>query len=462
MKKKLLIIDDEKSIVESLTRALMGQDFELSSSLEADKALEMIKEIVPQVVISDLKMPKLDGLQLLARIKEFNPGIQVIMITGHGTIDDAVTAMKRGAYDFIPKPFNKQEIIAIVNRAFEKAELLAENFILKEKLKQNLAPAFDMGKSRAYKALLERAGHAAASDATILLLGESGTGKEVLAQYIFMRSNRDASPFITVNCAAIPENLLEAELFGYKKGAFTGAYHDKKGRFQDANGGTLFLDEIGEMPLAVQPKLLRILQEGEINPVGGSTQKVDVRIIAATNKNLRKQVEAGLFREDLFYRLNVIPLQIPPLRLRPEDLHSLISHFLAIYGKKNKKPNLPLSAEALALMESYSWPGNVRELENAIERSVILCLGDKIMPDDLPDELRTVTESATHIFVGQGMTLDEIEMSVIQSGLKRNHGDKVKTAEELGVSLRTIYRKLDMAGPVREEDGSPRAESELG
>ena len=458
MKKKLLIIDDEKSIVESLSRALMGQEYEVSSCLEPEKALEMLKEHIPQVVISDLKMPKMDGLELLGKIKEFNSGIQVIMITGHGTIDDAVTAMKKGAYDFIPKPFNKQEIISIVNRAFEKAALLEENFILREKLKKNQAPNFDVGKSRAFKGLLDRASQAAASDATILLMGESGTGKEVLAQYIFSKSNRLTQPFVTVNCAAIPENLLEAELFGYKKGSFTGAYQDKKGRFQDANGGTIFLDEIGEIPLHVQPKLLRILQEGEVSPVGGQTQKVDVRIIAATNKNLRKQVDAGLFREDLFYRLNVIPLQIPPLRQRPEDLHSLIAYFIALYCKKNKKANLSLNADALKLMENYTWPGNVRELENAIERAVILCMGHQITPEDLPDELSATTDSAGQIYVGKGMTLEEIELSAIQIGLKRNHGDKAKTAEDLGISLRTIYRKLDMLALGRDEDAAGKLE----
>jgi two-component system response regulator HydG len=402
-----------------------------------------VKENLPPVVITDLKMPKMDGLELMQKIKEFNGNIQIIMITGHGTIDDAVTAMKQGAYDFIPKPFNKQEIIAVVNRAFEKTSLLEENFLLKEQLKKNQAPNFEWGKSRIFKTLLERGGQAAASDATILIMGESGTGKEVVAQYIFANSPRVHMPFVTVNCAAIPENLMEAELFGYKKGAFTGAYQDKKGRFQEANGGTIFLDEIGEMPLTVQPKLLRVLQEGEASPVGGATQKVDVRIIAATNKNLRKQVELGLFREDLFYRLNVIPLQVPPLRQRPEDLHSLISFFIAKYCNKNKKTNLSLSPDALRLVENYGWPGNVRELENAIERAVILCMGHQITPGDLPDELSNAGSSDMQLPIGKGMTLEEIEMTVIQNSLKKNHGDKARTAEELGVSLRTIYRKLD-------------------
>ena len=460
MKKKLLIVDDEKSIVDSMTRALTGLEMELITFQEPEKALEAIKEHVPQVVITDLKMPKMDGLEFMEKVKEHNPNIQIIMITGHGTIDDAVTAMKKGAYDFIPKPFNKQEIIAVVNRAFEKTNLLEENFLLKEKLRLNQSASFEWGKNRAFKSLIERAGQAAMSDATILILGESGTGKEVLAQHIFSNSARAHKPFITVNCAAIPENLMEAELFGYKKGAFTGAYQDKKGRFQEANGGTIFLDEIGEMPLQVQPKLLRILQEGEVSPVGGATQKVDVRIIAATNKNLRKQVELGQFREDLFYRLSVIPLQIPPLRQRPEDLHSLISHFIAKYCKKNKKNNLSISAEALRIMENYSWPGNVRELENAIERAVILCLGHQITPEDLPDELSHAHAETVQLNIGQGMTMEEIEMTVIRNSLKKNHGDKAKTAEELGISLRTIYRKMESVAAGQEGGQAVKAESE--
>ncbi len=444
MKKNLLIIDDEQSILDSLARALHGAGYELLTSTDPVKGLEMIKATVPPVVITDLKMPGMDGLTLLQRIKEFNPHIQVILITGHGSIDEAVSAMKKGAYDFIPKPFNKQEITAVVNRAFEKVSLLEENFLLKEKLRKSQGSVIDAGKNRVFKELLSRAVQAANSEATVLILGESGTGKELLATYIMSHSPRAAQPFLTVNCAAIPENLMEAELFGYKKGAFTGAYQDKKGKFQEANGGTIFLDEIGELPLGVQSKLLRVLQEGEVSPVGGTAQKVDVRILAATNKQLRKMVEAGQFREDLFYRLNVIPLLIPPLRQRPEDLPGLISFFIGKYCKKNKRDNLSVSPDALRLMEHYAWPGNVRELENAIERAVILCLGHQITVDDLPGELGSGgSDSSEPLSVTRGMTLEEIELRVIQGALKRNHEDKAKTAEELGISLRTIYRKLD-------------------
>jgi two-component system response regulator HydG len=454
MQKKLLILDDEQSILDSLSRTLADLGMELIFSSDPRKALEILKVEKPQVVLTDLKMPGMDGLEVLQRVKEYNPDIQVILITGHGSIDEAVAAMKKGAYDFIPKPFNKQEITAVVNRAFEKVSLLTENFMLREKLKK--APAnFEVGKSRAFKDLLSRSAQAANSDATILILGESGTGKEVLAGHIVQNSPRAANAFITVNCAAIPENLIEAELFGYKKGAFTGAYQDKKGRFMDADSGTMFLDEIGELPLAMQAKLLRVLQEGEATPVGGMAQKVDVRIIAATNKPLRKMVEEGKFREDLFYRLNVIPLTVPPLRQRPEDLHALILHFIAKYCKKNKRPNLSVSAEALRLMEHYAWPGNVRELENAIERAVILCLGHQITVDDLPPELSGVSEGHSHVSLTPGMTLAEVEMTLIRTTLEKNHGDKAKTAEELGISLRTIYRKLDNQGGEPKEIEKP-------
>ncbi len=450
MLKKLLILDDEQSILDSLSRTLSDLGMELVFSSDPRQAIEIVKTDGPQVVLTDLKMPGMDGLEVLQRVKEYNPDIQVILITGHGSIDEAVAAMKKGAYDFIPKPFNKQEITAVVNRAFEKVSLLAENFHLREKLKK--APAnFESGKSRAFKDLLSRSAQAANSDATILILGESGTGKEVLAGHIVQNSPRAYKPFVTVNCAAIPENLIEAELFGFKKGSFTGAYQDKKGRFMDADGGTMLLDEIGELPLAMQAKLLRVLQEGEATPVGGMAQKVDVRIIAATNKPLRKMVEEGTFREDLFYRLNVIPLTIPPLRQRPGDLHALILYFIAKYCKKNKRPNLSVSAEALRLMEHYSWPGNVRELENAIERAVILCLGHQITVDDLPPELSGASEWRATVSLSPGMTLAEVEMTLIRTTLEKNHGDKAKTAEELGISLRTIYRKLDSQTPELKE-----------
>jgi DNA-binding NtrC family response regulator len=443
MKQKLLIIDEDRSTTDALVRALHGMDLEVAAAADAAKALELARERMPQVIIASGRMPGESGNSLLSDIREFNPHVQAIFMVGPGGLDEAMAIMRNGACDIIPKPFEKRDVMAAIHRAFDKSALLQENQFLKEKLKKNQAPSFEWGKSRSFKTLLDRATQAANSDATILVMGESGNGKEVLAQHIWSNSPRAHRAFIAVNCAAVPETVLEAELFGYRKGAFAGAWQDKKGKIQEAAGGTLFLDEIAELPAGLQPKLLRVLQEGEAGAQGGGATRADVRIIAATARNLRKQVEAGQFREDLFYRLNVIPLHIPPLRQRPEDLHSMISFFIAKYCKKNKKSNLSVSAGALRLMEAYAWPGNVRELENAIERAVILCMGHQITPEDLPDELTSASDPVMPLFVGQGMTLEEIELAVIQSAMKRNHGDKAKTAEDLGISLRTVYRKLD-------------------
>jgi len=442
MNKHLVVVDDDQDVLESLTRALEDLRRDIRPFSQARDALENIRREPPAVVITDLKMPGMDGLQLLQQVKRVHPDIQVVVITGHGSIDEAVSAMKQGAYDFIPKPFKTEEILAVIGRAFEKAALLEENSLLREKLVRARPTAFETGKSAAFRELLDEAVQAASSEATILILGESGTGKEVLANYICSHSPRSPRPFVTVNCAAIPENLIEAELFGYKKGAFTGAYQDKKGRFQEAHEGTLFLDEVGELPLSMQSKLLRVLQEGEISPVGGSSQKVNVRILAATNKNLRKMVGEGLFREDLFYRLNVIPLVIPPLRDRREDLNSYIAYFLAKYCLKNRRENISISEEAMQLMERYGWPGNVRELENAIERAVILCQGNQITPRNLPPEIQGQASETMELPFRSGSTLEEMELVIIENALKRNQGDRGKTAQELGIGVRTLYRKV--------------------
>jgi len=457
MKNNLIIVDDEEALLHLLSHALQGQDYGILTFTDPLKALEAIKTKMPSVIITDLKMPGMDGLTLLEHAKSINPHVQVIVISGHGFVNEAVAAIKKGAYDFIPKPFNKDEIRLVVGRAFEKVSLVDENFQLREKLRKSQHPAFETGKNKVFRELLSRSVQAAKSDATVLIYGESGTGKEVLSSYIVSNSPRADLPFITVNCAAIPENLIEAELFGYKKGSFTGAYQDKKGKFQEANKGTIFLDEIGELPMSMQSKLLRVIQEGEVSPIGGASQKVDVRIIAATNKLLRKMVEEGQFREDLYYRLNVIPLTIPPLRHRSEDLNALILFFITKFCKKNKRENLSVHADALRLMEGYPWPGNVRELENAIERAVVLCLGNQITVEDLPGELKENPERSAPPSLGQGMKLEVLELLEIQNALKRNQGDKVKTAVELGFSLRTLYRKLESLksiGPSNSETGS--------
>ena len=454
MKTEILIVDDEPSVLASLVSALEDMPVEILTSGDPTEALELIKTRVPPVVITDLKMPGMDGLELLHRIREFDPLIQVIMVTGHGSVGEAVVAMKKGAYDFISKPFSVVDIEATVQRAIEKAQLLRDNLHLRETLVKSRLPAFAEGKNPAFRNLLEECVLAARSDATMLILGESGTGKEILAHYIVAYSNRAAQPFIAVNCAAIPENLIEAELFGHKKGAFTGAYQDRKGKFQEAHGGTIFLDEIGELPMSVQSKLLRVLQEGEATPVGGMAQKVNVRILAATNKPLRKMIAAGLFREDLYYRLNVISLHVPPLRERMEDLPMYISFFIAKYCRKNRRETLSLTPEALAALEVYGWPGNVRELENVIERAVILTTENQIPLKSLPPEVRNDQSTSTLEFP-RGMRLEEIELKAIQDALRRNHGDRAKSAEELGIGERTIYRKLNEINARNQGESMP-------
>ncbi|MDB9744200.1 sigma-54 dependent transcriptional regulator [Fibrobacterales bacterium] len=444
MKQKLLIVDDEKDILDALTRVLSTLDgIEIFKAYDGVQALEVAKEHHPDVILSDLQMPGMNGLELLKRVKELNDNIQFVLITGHGSIDDAVNAMKMGAYDFLQKPFRKQDIMSVMNRVLDKAGLLAENRKLKEKLRSRSTRKYEFGKSDVFRILLQRSAQAAASEATILILGESGTGKEVLANYIFDHSSRASENFVKVNCAAIPENLLEAELFGYKKGAFTGAYSDRKGRFHEAHNGTIFLDEIGELPLAIQSKLLRVLQEGEINPVGGATEKVNVRIVAATNRSLKEQMEKGEFREDLYYRLNVIPLQIPPLRNHMEDLPALVNHFVSKHCAKGNREAPSLSKGAFRMLEDYNWPGNIREVENIIERAIIFCIGDKITEEDLPEEMGQTSTGSLELGLVKGWSMDRIEQEVVRLSMQRNHNDKRKVADELGISLRTIYRKLD-------------------
>jgi two-component system response regulator HydG len=444
MSQKLLLVDDEKDILDSLKRVLSTfEDLEIYTASNGQEALEKCRQYHPDVVITDLRMPGMEGLELLTRIKELNENIQAVMITGHGTIDDAVQAMRAGAYDFIQKPFKKQQILAVTKRVLEKASLLDENRKLREKLRKRSSAHYEWGSSELFRSLLQRTAQAAQSDATILIMGESGTGKEVLGNYIYDHSSRSERPFIKVNCAAIPENLIESELFGHKKGSFTGAVADRKGKFQEADGGTLFLDEIGELPLPMQSKLLRVLQEGEVNPVGGKVEKVNVRIVAATNRNLKEQVEAKAFREDLYYRLNVISINIPSLKMHPEDIPRLAAHFVSKYCKKNSRDYLSINKKALEILEAYSWPGNIRELENTIERAVIFAIGTQITEQELPDDIKSFKSTSVNFNFRTGYTLDEIETEAIRMALKRHQGNKKFAADELGVSLRTIYRKMD-------------------
>jgi len=367
--------------------------------------------------------------------------------------------MKEGAYDFVTKPLKRAHVVRIIRNALEKQSLLVENRSLKAQLAEKRRRAI-IGTSLAWRRTMDIVMQAAPSEATVLLLGESGTGKELLARALHENSARAKGPFIAVNCAAIPESILEAELFGYEKGAFTGASTARDGRFEAAHGGTLFLDEIGEISRHVQVKLLRVLQEGEIERLGGSgkPRRIDVRIVAATNVNLAEEVKAGRFREDLYYRLNVIPVNVPPLRDRRDDISLLAQHFVQVYAEKNGKAITGLSPTALERLTEYGWPGNVRELENAIERAVVLTrAGHTVIDEDaLPREIRDATPgtaSATSLTFPIGMPLAEIEMRVIHETLRHTRGDKRLTAKLLGIATRTIYRRLENPGDTEGNDG---------
>jgi two-component system response regulator HydG len=414
-------------------------------------------------------MPGMSGSDLLKAAKTVSPETEVVLMTAYGTVETAVQAMKEGAYDFITKPLKRHALLKVVRQALDKQALLAENRALKARLAEFSSGGRRamIGQSPAFRAMMDTLRQAAPSTATVLLLGESGTGKELAARALHEGSHRAAGPFVPVNCAALPETILESELFGYERGAFTGAIARKEGRFERATGGTLFLDEVGEMSPQVQVKLLRVLQEGEIERLGGTGPiRVDVRIVAATNKDLRKLIQEGRFREDLYYRLNVVQLTLPPLRERREDIPLLADHFLRSCAQKNQRAVHGFGKSALARIEAYAWPGNVRELENAVERAVVLARQPVLELEDLPDSVRGgPLGSERHLVIPIGTPMEEIELRVIRETLRHTKGDKTLAAKLLGIAARTIYRKLDRTeadeheGPdlAEPDDSSPDA-----
>ncbi len=438
----VLVVDDEPSNLASIEKIFQRDGMRVLTADGAKNALEVARSHRVQVVLTDLMMPGISGLELLRAIKQVSPDTEVVMMTAYGTVETAVQAMREGAYDFVEKPLKRMTIVKSVRKAAERQSLVAENRSLRNEIKL-LTKREIVGSSPALRRVLDIANQAAPSSATVLILGESGTGKELVARFIHDHSARAKAPFVAVNCSAIPETILEAELFGHERGAFTGALARRDGRFARASGGTLFLDEIGELSPSVQVKLLRVLQEGEYEPVGGDTVRADVRVVAATNKDLRAEVAAGRFREDLFYRLNVIAVTAPPLRTRREDIPLLVDHFLGVYCAKNNRARLEAPREVLAVLSDYSWPGNVRELENVIERAAVLCRNDKLTVDDLPEAVREgeASEPSTITF-SVGTPLDEVERRLIRETLRHARGDKSVAAQLLGISTRTIYRKL--------------------
>ena len=441
MKYSVLVVDDDKLVNEFLVETLQRSGYDCKSVFSGEDALLLFKQQEFDIVLADYKMKEMDGVTLLKNIKAINKNTVFIIMTAYGTVETAVKAVKLGAYDFLLKPVLPETIEHILTRVTEMLNLKSEN----EMMKRDLSDKFQniIGKSKAMREIFELIQSVASARSTVMITGTSGTGKEMVARAIHYSSNRADKPFIKLNCAAIPENLVEAELFGYEKGAFTDAKKTSRGRFELANGGTLLLDEISEMPLNLQSKLLRVIQEREFERIGSSqTISVDVRIIATSNRNLKEYISAGKFREDLFYRLNVIPIHICSLEERREDIPLLIEHFITKYNKENSKNVKGLDREALKLFMTYHWPGNVRELENMIERAVVTAKSDLLIEDDFPAELAIGRVGDDVPGLKVPMKLEEGSKFLILKTLEKYNGNKTKAADALGITPRTIRNKL--------------------
>ena len=440
-KQKVLVVEDEELMRNILRTLLEDEGYEVFTSDSAESALQILPENAIDVTVTDIKMAGLDGLGLLDRIKAIDEHALVIVMTAFSSVDSAVAALRKGAYDYITKPFVNEDLLHTVRNAIRNRELFAENRALRRELNRHINRSDIIGASEAMGEILNLVQKVADTNAAVLIQGESGTGKELIARSIHFNSSRSAKPFLAINCGALPESLLESELFGHTKGAFTGAAGDKKGLFRSADGGTIFLDEIGEMPPPLQVRLLRALQEHEVTPVGSSTPvKFDARVIAATNRDLEKEVESGTFREDLYYRLNVIEMTLPPLRERRQDIPSLVRHFLGRAAEKQSTVEKPITDEAMSALRNYDWPGNVRELENAVERAFILS-GDEITIDDLPPKIRRSVGTGEWSNNGRP-SLEEVERRYVLETLESTGHDKVEAAKILGIDLSTLYRKL--------------------
>jgi two-component system response regulator HydG len=447
----ILVVDDDRAHRTMLRTLLGGWGYSVEEADDGARAIERVHEKPYDLVLMDVRMVEMSGLEALPEIKRFNPAIPVIIMTAYSSVETAVEALKKGAYDYLTKPLDFDELRLALERAMDHGRLKEENRALKESLGKGFNTGEIIGRSRAMVELLETVAMVAPTEATVLITGESGTGKELIAGAIHFNSPRRENHFIKVNCAAITETLLESELFGHEKGAFTGADRRKEGRFKLAHGGSLFLDEISEMSVAMQAKLLRVLQEKEIQRVGGEEViKVDVRVMAATNKDLREEIEAGRFREDLYYRLNVLTLPVPALRQRAEDIPLLAQHFLETFAEKNRKPIKGFSPQAMDRMVRYNWPGNVRELMNAVERSVILCRSEYISEVDFPLSVLDATAQEQEMVKGEEMPVDlpleEVEKVTILNTLESAGGNKSETARRLGITRRTLHKKLKKYG----------------
>ncbi len=438
----ILVVDDEKTVCASISDILKDENYATMLAHDGLEALEIVKTECPDIILLDIWMPKLDGLETLQQIKEIRPEIEVIVISGHGTIETAVKATKIGAYDFLEKPISMEKMLLVIQHALDKQRLEQENRLLRKEFIDSIEI---IGQSQQMVDLKKQVKLAAPSEGTVLIFGENGAGKELIARMIHSNSLRTHKPFIEMNCAAIPDDLIESELFGHVKGAFTGATAQRIGKFEAADGGTIFLDEVADMSMKTQAKVLRVLEDGTFARVGGSKKiSVDVRVIAASNKKLDEEIEHNRFREDLFYRLNVIPLTVPPMRERVEDIPLLVEYFIDLFCKKYGKKTKTLSSDAMDLLHHHSWPGNVRELRNIIERLVIMVPTDTISADDIPFSKGRLDFNFNDSFLL--MTLkdarERFEKDFLVKKLKQNNGNISKTAKELNVERSNLHRKI--------------------
>lgn len=439
----ILTIDDEENIRNGLADNFELEGYDVKEASSGEEGLELIAQGGIDLVITDLRMDGISGSEVVKKVCSEHPGIPIIVLTGHGSIDDATAALKAGAFDFLTKPLDLDHLNKIVKNALQGKILAEQNRELQAKLLKSQNGDEMIGKSDSLNRVRQMISKAAPARASVLITGESGVGKELVAHAVHEQSERAKGPFVVVHCAALSETLIESELFGYEKGAFTGAENIHKGRFELADGGTIFLDEIGEVNLATQVKLLRVLQEHKFERVGGEKSiEVDVRVVAATNRNLEDEVKAGRFREDLFYRLNVVRIEMPALRERMDDISLLMHSFLREFNIENKKNIKGFDKASKAAMIKYNWPGNIRELKNAVESAVVMCTGDEIKIEDLPRALRSQGEEKV-ITIPIGITMDEAEKIIIQENLAANKGNKSKTADILGIGRKTLHRKLE-------------------
>lgn len=450
---KVLIVDDEVSQTDLLKGFLQKKGYCVTTTQDPEEALEVIQSRDIDLMIVDYRMPKMNGLSLIKKVRAIDPVVGIIMVSAYGSIETAVEVIKAGASEFLTKPIDLSGLLLSIEKSIDKKQLLEENRQLKEILQERFHLENIIGSSSALEEVMSMVQRCATSNATVIIRGESGTGKELIATALHFASNRKDHPFVKVNCAALPESLLESELFGHVKGAFTGALADRKGKFEEADKGTIFLDEIGEISLTTQSKLLRVLQEKEFERVGSNqTIKVDVRIITATNRNLEEAVELKELREDLFYRLNVVPIYIPPLRKRREDIISLINHFIDNFSKENNKKIKGITQDAKNILVKYDYPGNIRELENLIERAVVISRDEMISVKDLPVSVTSYHSGEVETSGGiELMTLEEAEKRLIQLALEKHNGVQTRAAKELGISERALRYKLKVKGAMKDK-----------